>query len=268
MTMSNDEFRRRYGPWAVIAGASEGIGQAYADQLAATGLNLITLARRAELLAADAARLRAAHGVEVRPVALDLAASDLAERFDSAIDGHEVGLLVYNACYSHIGTFLDVPLTDHLRTLDVNCRGPVTLVRQLAPRLTARGRGGIVLMSSMSGFQGSAMVASYAATKAFNTVLAEGLWYELAPHGVDVLACIAGATSTPGFEQSTPDAKKGKAMPMTPAAVAREGIAALGTGPVHIAGRVNRAVNLVARLMTRRARTRFFSSATEDIYAG
>lgn len=268
MSQSNDEFRRRYGPWAVIAGASEGIGQAYAEQLAARGMNLITLARRAELLDADAARLRAAHGVEVCPVSLDLSAPDLASRFMAAIGDRDVGLLIYNACYSHIGKFIDVPLDDHQRTLDVNCRGPLTLVQQLAPRLIVRGRGGILLMSSMSGFQGSAMVASYAATKAFNTVLAEGLWYELAPRGVDVLACVAGATSTPGFEHSTPRAKQRKAMPMAPADVAREGLAALGRGPLHITGRVNRLVHALAQLMTRRARTRFFSSATEDIYAG
>lgn len=102
---ANDEFRRRYGPWAVIAGASEGIGQAYAEQLAARGLNLITLARRAELLAADAARLRAAHGVEVCPVSLDLAAPDLASRLIAAIGDRDVGLLIYNACYSHIGPY-------------------------------------------------------------------------------------------------------------------------------------------------------------------
>lgn len=268
MSLSNDEFRRRYGPWAVIAGASEGIGQAYADQLAARGINLITLARRAELLEADAQKLRTQYGVEVRPVSLDLAAPDLAERFAAAVEGHDVGLLVYNACYSHIGKFLDVPLVDHLRTLDVNCRGPVTLAKHMVPRLIARGRGGLLLMSSMSCFQGSAMVASYAATKAFNTILGESLWAELRPHGVDVLACIAGATSTPGFENSTPEAKKRKAMPMAPAAVAREGLTALPHGPVHIAGRINRLVNVFSRLMTRRAATRFFSSATEDIYAG
>lgn len=267
MSLSNEDFRRRYGPWAVIAGASEGIGQAYADQLAAKGLNLITLARRAELLEADARKLRAQYGVDVRPVSLDLAAPDLAARFAEAIDDFDVGLLVYNACYSHIGKFLDVPLADHLRTLDVNCRGPVTLVEHIAPRLIARGRGGILLMSSMSGFQVSAMVASYAATKAFNTILAESLWTELRPHGVDVLACVAGATSTPGFENSTPDAKKGKAMPMPAAAVAREGLAALPLGPVHIAGRINWLVNAVSRLMTRRQRTSFFSGATQDIYS-
>jgi short-subunit dehydrogenase len=267
MSLSNDAFRHRYGPWAVIAGASEGIGQAYAEQLAARGLHLITLARRSELLDADAARLRAAYGIEVCPVSLDLSAPDLAARFMAAIDGRDVGLLIYNACYSQIGPFIEVPLASHLSTLDVNCRGPLTLVQQLAPRLVERGRGGILLMSSMSGFQGSAMVASYAATKAFNTVLAEGLWYELRPHGIDVLGCIAGATLTPGFENNTPLGKRRKTLPMTPGDVAREGIAALPHGPVHITGRINRLVHALSLLLTRRAATRFFSSATEDIYA-
>ena len=121
-------------------------------------------------------------------------------------------------------------------------------------------------MSSMSGFQGSALVGSYAASKAFNTNLAESLWAELRPHGVDVLACVAGATATPGFESSTPTDKQGKAFPMRPEAVAREGLAALGGGPVHIAGHMNRFVNTFSRLMTRRQRTVFFSRAIQGIY--
>jgi short-subunit dehydrogenase len=264
--MNNIEFRQRYGPWAIVAGASEGIGQAYAHALAERGLNLITFARRTDVLEQDAKIIRDRHGVEVRPVALDLAAPDLAERFAAATAGLDVGLLVYNACYSSIGKFVDVPLADHLRTIDVNCRGPLTLVKHLAPRLIKRGKGGILLMSSMSGFQGSAMVGSYGATKAFTTILAESLWVELQAHGVDVLACVAGATSTPGFVSSTPASKQHKAFPMQPAAVAREGLAALGAGPVHIAGRLNRLVNIFSRLMTRRQRTNFFSRATQDIY--
>lgn len=264
--MNNEDFRRRYGPWAVVAGASEGIGQAYAHALAESGVNLITFARRAELLEGDAQVIRERHGVEVRPVSIDLAAPDLAQRFDAATAGIDVGLLVYNACYSSIGKFVDVPLADHLRILDVNCRGPLTLAQCLAPRLIARGRGGILLMSSMSGFQGSAMVGSYAASKAFNTILAESLWAELRPQGVDVLACVAGATVTPGFESSTPADKQRKTFPMQPAAVAREGLAALDKGPVHIAGRLNRFVNAFSRLMTRRQRTVFFSNATLDVF--
>ena len=260
------DFVARYGPWAVVAGASEGIGQSYAHLLAERGLNLITLARRTEPLEADAALIRRRHRVEVRPLSLDLAASDLSERFTEIISGLDVGLLVYNACYSHISPFIDSSLQQHQLTLDVNCRGPLTLSHALAPRLIERGRGGIILMSSMSGFQGTAMVANYAATKAYNINLAQGLWSELGPRGVDVLACVAGATSTPGFESNTPEERRAKAFPMRAEAVAREGLKALGKRPVQVVGRINRSVDFVTGLMSRKARTRFFSKATQDIY--
>ncbi|MBI2382631.1 MAG: SDR family NAD(P)-dependent oxidoreductase [Gammaproteobacteria bacterium] len=260
------EFHRRYGPWAAIAGASEGIGRAYAHVLAERGLNLVTLARRLEVLEKDAQLIRRRHRVQVRPVSVDLADPELAARFDAAVAGLDVGLLIYNACHSRIAEFAATGLDDHMRMLDVNCRGPVALAQRLAPRLIERGRGGILLMSSMSGFQGSALVGTYAATKAFNTVLAESLWAELRPHGVDALACVAGATATPGFESATPESRRPKAFPMRPEAVAREGLDALGRKPVHIAGRLNRFVNAFARLMSRRQRTVFFSNATRGIY--
>lgn len=261
------EFQARYGPWAIVAGASEGIGQAYAHILAERGLNLITLARRQEPLEKDAALIRRRHRVEVRPTSLDLAAPDLDQRIDAITDGLDVGLLVYNACYSKIGPFTDIPLSDYLTTVDVNCRGPIVLTHRLAPKLVERGRGGILLMSSMAGFQGSAMVSAYAATKAFNTNLAEGLWMELSSHNVDVTACVAGATLTPGFQSTTPDEKQSKAFPMRPEAVAREGLEALGKRPVHIAGSINRLVNAGSRWFSRSQRTRFFSKATQNIYA-
>jgi len=263
------EFYRRYGPWAIVAGASEGLGQAYAHVLAERGLNLVTLGRRAEPLEQDAELIRRRYRVEVRPVALDLGAADLAEKFDAAIAGLDVGLLVYNAALWIIAEFIDTPLADHQRMVDVNCRGLVTLAHRIAPQLKQRGRGGIVLMSSLSGFQGSALLATYAATKAFDSVLAESLWFELAPHGVDVLGCTAGAMSTPGFYQVTPPHKQAQAMPMRPEAVAREALATLaasGKKPTHFAGWVPRLANVIAGLMTRRQRTLFFSKMNREIY--
>lgn len=263
------EFYRRYGPWAIVAGASEGLGQAYAHVLAERGLNLVTLGRRAEPLEQDAELIRRRYRVEVRPVALDLAAPDLAEQFDAAIAGLDIGLLVYNAALWIIAEFVDTPLADHQRMLDVNCRGPITLVQRIAPQLKQRGQGGIVLMSSMSGFQGSALLATYAATKAFDTVLAESLWFELAPHGVDVLGCAAAAMSTPGFYEATPRDKQDMAMPMRPEAVAREALDALAgrsKQPTHIAGWIPRLVNAFANLLTRRWRASFFSKMNHDIY--
>ena len=260
------DFHQKYGPWAVVAGASEGIGKSYAHVLAEKGLNLVLLARRPDLLEREAQLLRRRHHVEVRPVSLDLSSNNLADEFSAAIQGLDVGLLIYNACYSVIGEFKDVALSDHETMLNVNCRGPAVLSHCVSQQLIKRGHGGIILMSSMSGFQGTAMVANYAATKAWNINFAQGLWEELSPHGVDVLGCIAGATSTPGFEGNTPKNKRSKAFPMQAEDVAREALAALGRRPLHIPGRINRNVDRLGHLMSRKIRTRFFSNATRDIY--
>lgn len=262
----DEQFHSRYGRWAVVAGASEGIGRAFAHALAQKGLDLVLVARRPEPLEAEAQELRRRHGVEVRTVSLDLGGADLAERFTAAIEGLDVGLLVYNACYSKIGTFLGTDLASKHATVDVNVRGPLTLSSIMAERLVARGRGGILLMSSMSGLQGTAMVTTYAATKAFDTILGEGLWAELRPAGVDVLVCIAGATSTPNFVAQTPESKRKQVFPMTPEDVAVGALANLRNGPVYHAGPINGALAVATRLMTRRAAVSFFSKNTRAVY--
>ncbi len=150
--------------------------------------------------------------------------------------------------------------------LDVNCRGPVVTTSWAAPKMVARGRGGILLMSSMSGFQGTALVSTYAATKAFNTVLGEGLWAELRPHGVDVLVCAAGATSTPNFNAQTPEEKRGGVFPLRPEQVAEQALERLGRGPRMIPGRLNRAVERVLRLLPRRVAVGFISRNTRNLY--
>ena len=260
------QFHTRYGRTAVVAGASEGIGRAFAHQLAEKGLDLILIARRTEPLEAEAHILRRRHGVNVETVPMDLGAADLEARFRSVIEGKDVGLMVYNACYSKIGKYLETDIASKLATIDVNCRGPVVLSSIMAERLVARGRGGIVLMSSMSGLQGTAMVSTYAASKAFDTILGEGLWAELRPKGVDVLVCIAGATSTPNFEAQTPENKRKQVFPMTPDDVARGAIANIANGPVHIAGPVNLAVATSMRMLSRRAAVSFISKNTRKVY--
>ena len=261
-------FADRYGPWALIAGGSEGIGAAFARGAAARGLSVILLARRQEKLAAIAEEIAAAHPVQVHTASVDLGAPDVAAQVAAAIGDRRVGLLVYNACYSPIGSFLDVSLRDKLTVLDVNCRGPVTLCDDLGRQMVARGRGGIVLMSSMSGFQGSAMVGTYAASKAFNTILGESLWEELSPHGVDVLVCAAGATLTPNFQTQTPATRQKSVFPMTSASVAEGALDRLGSGPTFIPGRLNRMAHvLLGRLLSRRGAVRFISKQTRRLYA-
>jgi short-subunit dehydrogenase len=260
----SEDFLHRYGPWALVAGASAGLGAAFAEQLAARKLNLILIARQRPLLEELAARLEREQGVSVRVAAADLGAPDLLATARAAAAGVEVGLVVYNAAFSLIGRFLDQPLEEKLRIIDVNCRGPLILADEFGRAMAARRRGGLLLMSSLAGTRGSPLVATYAATKAFNLVLAESLWDELAEEGVDVLACRAGATRTPGYETSKP---QGKTPLMEPAPVVAQALAALGRKPSMVPGLFNAVADFfLGRLLTRRAAIRVMSRATRKLY--
>lgn len=262
--MSHPSFREKYGPWALVAGASSGLGEEFATQLAARGLNLVLFARRGDVLAELAARLGAAHHVEVRVEALDLGAPDLLLRTRAALEGLDVGLLVYNAALSLIGPFLSQSLEDKLRVIDVNCRGPLVLSDELGRRMVARGRGGILLMSSLSGSRGGPLVATYAATKAYSLVLAEGLWEELRSSGVDVLACRAGATRTAAYEATKP---QGRVPVMERAPVVTEALDALGSAPSMVPGLFNGFGEFVlARLLPRSAAVKLMGRATRSLY--
>ncbi|MGF1465603.1 MAG: SDR family NAD(P)-dependent oxidoreductase [Sandaracinaceae bacterium] len=262
-----DAFRARYGPWALVAGASEGIGAAFANALAELGLDLVLVARRPAPLETQAAAIRARHGVEVALVAADLGQEDVLATIGPAMADRAVGLVVYNAAASTIGPFVDASPPSRLASVHVNCRGPLLLLPPLIDGMRARGRGGIVLMSSVSGVIGTAMVTTYAATKAFTQVLGEGLWEELRPHGIDVVVSVAGAVSTPGFLASTPAAKRSAAYPITPEEVARDALTHLRDGPVTIPGlRSKLAVTLLTRILGRRRAVRFISARTRRLY--
>ena len=135
------DFHHRYGPWAVVAGASEGIGRAYAHALAEKGIDVLMIARRSDVLEEEARIIRRRHRVNVETASMDLGAPDLAERFARLIDGKDVGLLVYNACYSKIAPYLESDLASKLATIDVNCRGPIVLTSSIGERLASAARG-------------------------------------------------------------------------------------------------------------------------------
>ena len=261
-------FRARYGTWVLVAGASEGLGAEFATQLAAMGLNLVLIARRKELLEQLGAQLTRDHAIEVRPLQLDLGREDIGEVVEAATNDIEVGLLVYNAATSMIGAYFEIALEDHLNEIAVNCRAPLTLSYLLGQRMLKRRRGGIVLMSSLSSSQGSALVTNYSATKAYNRLLAEGLWDELRTQGVDVLACSASAVNTPGYQASAPR-RSGRlsVSAMTPRAVVTETLAALGKGPVVIPGWTNRLANvLMQRFMPHKTAIKLMGSVTRSMY--
>ena len=261
-------FPDRYGPWGIVAGASEGLGAEYARQLAGLGLNLVLVARRLELLNALAAQISSEYGVRTKCIELDLAKMDAAEQIVWQTMDMDVGLLVYNAASSVVGPFLDPSMEAHLRELQTNIHSPFKLVYLLSQRFMERGRGGIILMSSLSAYQGSAYISTYAATKAFNIVLAEGLWEEWRTRGVDVLVCVSGAIKTPNLEASQPDKTGGLGdMTMEPAQVVQEALDALGKQPSVIPGRTNRVASFVMRhLLPRKVAIKFMGNTLRKMY--
>jgi short-subunit dehydrogenase len=263
------DFAARYGPWAIIAGASEGIGATYADELASRGLNLVLIARRAELLQSLASELSTKYNIDTKIIVLDLAVPNVVEQIDENTKEIEIGLLVYNAAFSAIGPLLERPLEDHIREINTNAFTPLKLVYLFAPQMLARGHGGIVLMSSLSAFQGSAYISTYAATKAFNIVLAEGLWEEWRERGVDVLVCVSGAVKTPNYVASAPKQTGGLGdMTIVPAQVVREALNALGKQPYVIPGRINRISSFIMRhLLPRKAAIQFMGRILRQMYA-
>jgi short-subunit dehydrogenase len=261
-------FRSRYGPAALVVGGSDGIGAAFAAALAARGLHLTLVARRGAALEAQAAALRAAHGVEVATLQADAATDEGLALILERARSLDLGLIVCNAALSPIGPFLEVPLEVHQRLLSLNCRAMTVLSHGLGQRLVGRGRGGLVLLTSMAGLQGSAQVATYAASKAWVRVLAEGLWAEWRPQGVDVIGCVAGRVRTPTYERSHAASPGLLAPPvLEPDEVVRATLAALGRRPTVTPGRLNRlAAFVVERLLPRRLAVARVSAATRAMY--
>lgn len=259
-------FVERYGPWAFVAGGSDGIGEGFARELAARGLNLILLGRRESVLVETASAIREEHGVDVQSIVADLTANDLMERVIAQTGDLEVGLLVYNAGAVHGAKFfLDQPIEHSLGLVALNCRGPLLLAHHFGAAMRARGRGGIILMSSMAALSGSSYTATYAATKSFDLILAEGLWHEMQPVGVDVMCVLAGATRTPSVLKSTPEFESFPGI-MEPTDVARGALASLGKGPCWVAGETNRTVSQAVRAAPRVEIINAMSAAAAQIY--
>lgn len=190
--MVGDKLLQTYGPTALVTGASEGIGEAFSRRLARAGFDLVIVARRQARLDALAESLSAEHAVEVRPMALDLADITSTAVLAEHADRHEVGLFVACAGFGTSGPLMAADRDAELSMIDLNCRAVVDQSQALGRLMARRGRGGIILMSSLLAFQGVPRAANYAATKAFVQVFAEGLRAELAPSGVDVVACAPG----------------------------------------------------------------------------
>jgi uncharacterized protein len=193
-------FKERYGPWAVIAGASEGTGRSFADQLAMRGINCILIARRSGPLDELADELRARHGVECISASVDLAAREALSEVVALAGKREIGLYINNAgSDTNDSTFLDGGIDAWERLVDRNVMTPMRISYYFGKLMRERGHGGIILVGSGACYGGATGMAVYAGTKAFDLCFGEGLWAELRPHGVHVLNLILGRTNTPMF---------------------------------------------------------------------
>jgi short-subunit dehydrogenase len=226
----------KYGPWAVIAGGSEGVGSEFATQLADVGINLVLIARKAGPLAEAAERCVRA-GVQVRTVAVDLTAPNAVEKVVAESGDLEVGLFIYNAgANTHSEEFLDGDLREFERVIDLNIRTPMALIQHFGRSMRSRRRGGIILVGSMAGYLGSSRHTVYGGVKAFGRIFAESLWLELRAHDVDVLELVLGVTRTPAMERLGLNFDAPGVRVADPGDVAREGLQQLGMGPVYVAG--------------------------------
>lgn len=258
------DFARRYGRWALITGASSGIGREFARQLAARGLNAVLVARREERLRGLASELEA-QGVQARIAVIDLCYDGFLEQVRAATDGLEIGLLVNNAGFSMTGSFLDSDPDDMIRLLNLNCRAPLVLAREYGPAMRDRGRGGIIFVASVAAFSGVPLWSHYAASKAYDLLLAEGLAAELRDAGVDVLALAPGTTKTEFLDVAQ---LNGGLMAMDVEGVVREGIAGLGRRDLVIPGLFNKAGIFATRLLPRAFNRAVFGRFISTMHTG
>lgn len=261
-------LKEKYGDLALIAGASEGIGAAYARQLAAEGINLVMIARKKDQLERFAAELTTQYGIVVNCLQEDLADPDAANRIMEHIRDKQIHIFIYNAGNSYIGKFEEQVWNVHKDIAFTNMITPMQLTHRIAPGMLERGKGAIIFMASLAGFQGTPFIATYAATKAFDQILAESLWYEWKDRGVDVIACCAGATSSPNFLKTNPGKQHFLAPKVqTPEEVVAECLKRIGKTPSFITGGANKMASFfMKRILSRKKAVVTMGDTTKKMY--
>jgi short-subunit dehydrogenase len=266
--MAFTPFATKYGPWALVAGASDGVGAAFANGLAERGVNVVLLARRQQVLDQVAAEIESRTSAQTRILAVDLAHPDATAAIAEATADLEIGFLVYCAgADPNYQPFLANPIAPAEAMVQRNCMVPMQLCHHFAPAMVQRGSGGIVIFGSGAGLAGGPNMVAYGATKAFDMVFAEALWSELHDKGVDVLGLILGKTNTPALRQleysrgqiASPDEVPSGAVPVDD--VIAEAFENLTNGPTWFAGDVIRAAEQLTKSLTRKQTVELFAQA-------
>jgi uncharacterized protein len=253
------KLAKRYGPWAVITGASAGIGAEFARRVAEHGINVVLVARRRNCLEELASAIEDMYRVEARVAPVDLAARDVVEVLQPALADIEVGLLIHCAGFGSSGAFLDMDPGVQESMINLNCRAPALLTHEIVQGMRERGRGGVIYVSSVNGFCAARGMANYNATKAYDLLFAEGLAEELRPYGVDVQALCPGGTLTEFQRVAGLDPRNfgplAKLVFTSPTFVVSTSLRALGHRVTVVPGILNKLTVLTMRLVPRRVST-------------
>ena len=251
------KFKEKYGDFALITGASSGIGVEYAKQLAKKGLNLVLIARRLDRLEEVKHEIQEQNDVKIINIGLDLLSDGFLDSIRNITDELEVGLVINNAGIMYIGSYLDCSLEKELQMITLNIIVPTILTKHFVPKMIGRKKGGLIYTASMLGFTGTPYSTIYAATKAHEIVKGEGLAYELKPYNIDVLTVNPGLTDT---EMTVNNDFSGMPMKlMKPSIVAKIAIGALGKKVLITPGWMNKTMNWMSkRIMSRNMNTSMF----------
>ncbi len=260
-------FAAKYGPWALIAGASDGVGLAFARSLAREGLKLILVARNQGKLDAAASELRAL-GTECVTVSADMSLPDGADQAIAAAGDREVGLVITNCGADSVNAkFLDADLAAWQGLATMNVSTKMKFAHHYGRQMRDRGRGGMILVNSGACYSGMFGLATYCGSKAFVLNFAEGLWAELRHHSVDVLTMVLGQTDTPSYRATL--AKSGQPLPekwADPADVAETALRQLSHGPIYNWGQGNDVAGYAPNSPDdRRARIEMIENMTGDL---
>jgi uncharacterized protein len=264
------DFLKRFSQWGMVAGSAEGLGAAFCEELARKGMNIILVDLNQNGMESLADRLEKTFNIQTRQLVLDLAGNNAPEQCMEAIKDLDCRLLVYNAAYSRVKPFLSADPAELDLYIRVNTRTPLKLVHSFALKLKAdKKSGGILLMSSLAGLWGTRLVAIYSGTKAFNLALAEALHHEFKQYHIDVSACCAGATATPGYLGTNPSYGFIRPSVMDPHHVAKIAFKNLGRKTVIIPGFANRMTYfLLTRLLPRSLSTALVNRTMGRTYKG
>jgi short-subunit dehydrogenase len=265
--MDMHAFKTRYGDWGLVAGAAEGLGAAFAEIMAGWGMNVIMVDLDKKKLEETASRITGQYQVKTIRITADLSQLDCLDRIMSSVAEADCRLMVYNAAYGPVKSFLTNTPQELDYYMDLNARTPLHLVYRFLNNLSHGRPAGILIMSSLAGLWGTQLVIPYGATKAFDYNLAEGLYYELKGKHIDVMACCAGATDTPNYRSTNPGKNWIGPAVLKPHMVAEKALRSLGKKAVYIPGISNKFnYFIMTRILPRSISARLMNNVMFNMY--